>query len=50
MSFLGEMNNFWFLFQVKPVIQETLGFQDVPKAYEKLAAGHSRGKIVINSE
>lgn len=34
--------------QIVPVIDKTYSFNDVPKAYEKVSSGHSRGKVVID--
>lgn len=33
---------------IKPVIQKTLNFQDVPLAFEMLETGRTKGKIAIN--
>jgi NADPH:quinone reductase-like Zn-dependent oxidoreductase len=33
--------------KVKPVINEVLGFEHAPKAYEMLRTGRAKGKIVI---
>lgn len=33
--------------KVKPVIDEKFGFEDAPKAYEKLRLGRTKGKIVV---
>ena len=34
--------------KVKAVIEETFAFEDVPKAFEHLRTGHTKGKIVIH--
>jgi NADPH:quinone reductase-like Zn-dependent oxidoreductase len=34
--------------KLQPVIDEEFQFENVPKAFEKLRAGHARGKIVIH--
>ncbi|KAI9734244.1 MAG: hypothetical protein M1834_002348 [Cirrosporium novae-zelandiae] len=34
--------------RVKAVIDEVFEFEDVPRAYEKLRAGHAKGKIVVH--
>ncbi len=34
--------------KVKPVVGETFAFKDVPKAFESLRLGHTRGKIVVH--
>lgn len=34
--------------QIVPVVQKVYNFQDLPKAYEHMSKGHSRGKIVID--
>lgn len=34
--------------KVKPVIGETFAFEDVPKAFESLRTGHTKGKIVVH--
>lgn len=33
--------------KVKPIIDESFAFEDVPRAYERLRKGRSRGKIVV---
>lgn len=33
--------------QVKPVVEETFAFSQVPQAFRKMEAGHARGKTVI---
>ncbi|XP_040284761.1 reticulon-4-interacting protein 1, mitochondrial [Bufo bufo] len=33
--------------KIRPVIEDVLPFSDVPKAFQKLEAGHARGKTVI---
>jgi len=33
-----------------PVIEKVFPFSDLPKAYERMKAGHLRGKIVINMD
>ncbi|XP_046365433.2 reticulon-4-interacting protein 1 homolog, mitochondrial-like [Haliotis rufescens] len=32
---------------IKPVVEKVFEFEEVPKAFEKIATGHSRGKTVI---
>ncbi|XP_023287518.1 reticulon-4-interacting protein 1 homolog, mitochondrial isoform X2 [Orussus abietinus] len=34
--------------KVKPVVMEVYAFKDLPKAYERIARGHLRGKLVID--
>ena len=34
-------------FQIRPVIQETFPLVEAKASYEKLAQGHTRGKVVI---
>ncbi|KAG5265677.1 hypothetical protein AALO_G00245090 [Alosa alosa] len=34
--------------QVKPVVEETFSFSQVPQAFLKVEAGHARGKTVVN--
>jgi Zn-dependent alcohol dehydrogenases len=33
-----------------PVIERVFSSSDLPKAYERMKAGHLRGKIVINMD
>jgi D-arabinose 1-dehydrogenase-like Zn-dependent alcohol dehydrogenase len=33
-----------------PIIERVFPFADLPKAYERMKAGHLRGKIVINMD
>ncbi|XP_069017001.1 reticulon-4-interacting protein 1 homolog, mitochondrial isoform X1 [Embiotoca jacksoni] len=33
--------------QIRPVVEETFNFSQVPQAFEKLEKGHARGKIVV---
>ncbi|KAK2577735.1 hypothetical protein KPH14_000643, partial [Odynerus spinipes] len=34
--------------QVVPVVKQIYPFQDLPAAYERVAQGHLRGKLVID--
>ncbi|XP_043920863.1 reticulon-4-interacting protein 1, mitochondrial [Protopterus annectens] len=34
--------------KIRPVIDQTFSFDDVPKAFQKMERGHARGKIVIS--
>jgi NADPH-dependent curcumin reductase CurA len=34
--------------KITPVIQETYEFEDVPKAFAKVRAGRTKGKIVVH--
>lgn len=34
--------------KIKPVIDETFDFQDLPAAFERVEKGHLRGKVVVN--
>ena len=35
-------------FQIIPFVEKTFTFEDVPRAFEKVKAGHNRGKTVID--
>lgn len=35
------------LSQIRPVVEETFSFSQVPQAFEKVEKGHARGKTVI---
>ncbi|KAI0002841.1 NAD(P)-binding protein [Xylariaceae sp. FL0662B] len=44
---LEKIGNWMKEGKVKPVIDETFEYEDAPKAFERLKAGHAKGKIVI---
>lgn len=37
-----------YLVQIRAVVDETFGFEQVPQAFDKLEKGHARGKTVID--
>lgn len=37
-----------YLVQIRAVVDETFGFEQVPQAFDKLERGHARGKTVID--
>ena len=39
-----------FIFQICPAIDKVYPFSQLPAAFERMKAGHLRGKIVLNME
>lgn len=37
-----------FRFQITPIIHKVVKFEELPTAFEILAAGHLRGKVVVD--
>ena len=40
--------SFFGIFQIKPVIEKVIPFEDAPTAYDHVGLAHSRGKTVLN--
>ncbi|KAL1456088.1 hypothetical protein WDU94_000842 [Cyamophila willieti] len=45
-----EINKFIETGQIKPIIDSTYSFCELPKAFEKVQQGHLRGKIIVEAE
>lgn len=46
-SALDEIRNMVDAKQIRPVVEETFSFSQVPQAFEKVEKGHARGKTVV---
>ncbi|KAK9511651.1 hypothetical protein O3M35_000273 [Rhynocoris fuscipes] len=47
---INEIHKLFSENKIKPIINEVIPFMELPRAFEKVQAGHNRGKVVITME